>query len=356
MKTIRYLLSAALLAAVVGCGTLQNIVDDAPAAQTPTGLNVLAILTRGGGWTNVGVNGSGEFEILPGGLPSGGVRLLFSAPYPATLRVTLDGAVLPKFEDIPTGTDPGIAGYFRITNINANTNPTTWAVAVRPPNAKLMSTRYVIGVSHVSINPRFRDSNGNNQASAPLHVTAVAQKSYVLTTLFPGPGHGRVTIDAVGGAAPVNTFCEADCSTNFGQSVTVSLTARPSAGQTFSGWSGACTNTSAVCAITMNGQATAVAATFVGSSSSGPVQASCPPLAAPAGFSYFNKPQCDSQNVFNDPSPDLRCNAQGYFCCANKNGVNDPRCGADHASFPATCHLYGNPNVKLEPSGCYLKD
>ena len=100
----------------------------------------------------------------------------------------------------------------------------------------------------------------------------------------------------------------------------------------------------------------AVGATFVRSSGGSTSTPSCPPLAPPAGFSYFNKPLCDPQNVFNDPSPDLTCDSQGYFCCADKNGLNDPSCGVDHARFPATCHLYGNPNVKLEPSGCYLKD
>ena len=58
-----------------------------PAAKQPTGLDVLAILQPGGGWTNVGANGAGQFEILPGGLPSGGIRVYFYAPWPTSLNV-----------------------------------------------------------------------------------------------------------------------------------------------------------------------------------------------------------------------------------------------------------------------------
>lgn len=340
---------------LAACGTMQNIADTAPAAQTPSGINVLAVLVKGGSWTNVGRNGNGEFEILPGGLPSGGVRLYFNAPYPSTLAVDIDGTALPKFEDIPQGTIPATTGYYRIININPNPNPAIWTIGVRPPNGKLTSTRYVIGISDVSINPNLRDANGNNQTSSPLSITAVAQKKFVLTALFPGSGHGTVQIEAVGGAAPVNISCQVDCNYDFGQSVSVTLRASASGNDNFAGWSGDCTGTFNTCSITMNGKAMAVGVSFDRGNTANAPQ-SCPPLAAPAGFSYFNQPLCDPQNVFSDPAPALACNAQGYFCCAMANGTNSPDCDADHARFPASCHLYNNPNVKLEPSGCYVKD
>lgn len=352
MKIRRYFFALILVAMLAACGTIQNVANTAPAAQTPSGITVSAILVKGGSWTTVGRNGSGEYEILPGGLPSGGTRLYFYVPYPSTLAVDIDGMALPKFEDIPQGTNPATTGYFRIININPNPNPAIWTVGVRPPNSKVSSTRYVINVKNVSINPNFQ---GTDKVSNPLSITAVAQKSNVLGVAFPGTGHGTLQIDALGGAAPVNTSCSADCSIDFGQSVNVTLRASPSGNATFSGWTGACTGTGATCSFVTNGTAMMVSANFTRSTPPPPLQ-NCPSPTTVPGYSFFDLPLCDSQNIFNDPVPDLGCDAAGYFCCAMANGRNDPGCGVDHAKFPASCHLYNNPKVKLEPSGCYLQD
>jgi hypothetical protein len=350
MKNLRTAAAASILLGVTGCAALQNIADNAPPAETPTNVNVLAILDIGGGWVNVGRSVSGTYKILPGGLPSGGIRLYFYAPYPSTLLVGIDGVSLPKFEDIPSGTDPAMTGYYRILNINANLSTPYWTVGVRAPTGKLASTGYLISIADVSINPKYRDAAGNNQVSPPLTINAAAQDKFTVTVIMSGSGQGRVTSN------PAGVNCEVSCTTDFIQSVsaTVDLHANSASGSSsFGGWSGACTGTSP-CSVHLNGTAVAVTALFNRSSGS-PSMQSCPAPSPPAGYSYFSQPHCALQNAFNDPAPDLTCDSQGYFCCAMQNGVNSPRCGNDHVAFPADCN-YCNPNVRIEPSGCYIKD
>jgi hypothetical protein len=62
-------------------------------------------------------------------------------------------------------------------------------------------------------------------------------------------------------SSPAGINCGADCTEDYAQGAMVTLTATPSAGSTFVGWSGAgCTGTG-TCAVTMNA-ATTVTATF----------------------------------------------------------------------------------------------
>jgi hypothetical protein len=356
MKNIHLWLFLVITVVMAGC---QTIGDNAPAAQTPSGVTVSAILTRGGSWTTVGPHSfnPNTYKILPGGLPSGGFQLYFYAPYPALLQVTIDGVKLPKFEDIPAGTDPAVTGFYRIGNINPNLSTPYWNIGVRPPSSQLTSLHYVVGVSSVSINPKFRDAAGNNQLSSPLNLVMISQDVNRVALLFPGAGHGTISVHAEGdvNSTPMDTSCSAECSIDFGTLYDITLKAHPSGSSTFTQWSGDCSGTGTTCGLHLNGQAKAVAATFSRGSGGGAAQ-NCPALSPPAGYSYFGMPLCDSQNVFNDPAPDLACDAQSYYCCAINNGTNDPRCGNDHKSFPASCIGYGNPKVRMEPSGCYIQN
>ena len=359
MKNIRLWFFVLFVVLVSAC---QTIGDNAPAAQTPSGPTVAAILTRGGGWTTVGISSANPntYEILPGGLPSGGFQLYFYAPYPALLQLTIDGVKIPKFEDIPTGSDPTMSGFYRVANINANLSTPYWQVKVRPPKSQLTSMRFVVGISSVSINPKFRDTAGNNQVSAPLSLVMITQAVNRVAIVFPGTGNGNVSIHAEGdvNSTPMDTSCNAECSIDFGALYNITLKAHASGSATFTQWSGDCTGSGTTCGLHLNGQAKAVAATFSrGSGSVGSVQ-NCPALAPPTGFSYFGMPLCDSQNVFNDPAPDLACDTNGYFCCAmiSNQNFNDPKCGITHKNFPASCIGYGNPKIKMEPSGCYIQN
>ena len=69
-----------------------------------------------------------------------------------------------------------------------------------------------------------------------------------------GTGTGTVT------SSPAGISCGADCSESVTPGAQLTLTAAPTAGSTFAGWSGACSGTAA-CAVTVN-SATAVTATF----------------------------------------------------------------------------------------------
>jgi endoglucanase len=79
--------------------------------------------------------------------------------------------------------------------------------------------------------------------------------TFALTVTRAGNGTGTVTSN-VGG---IN--CGATCSANIASGTSVTLTATPAAGSTFAGWTGACTNATGACTVSMT-QARAVTATF----------------------------------------------------------------------------------------------
>ncbi|HTJ41569.1 MAG TPA: choice-of-anchor D domain-containing protein [Kofleriaceae bacterium] len=78
--------------------------------------------------------------------------------------------------------------------------------------------------------------------------------TYTLAVARSGTGGGVVT------SAPAGIDCGATCSASFAYGTAVTLTATPSAGSSFGGWSGACTGTG-TCSITI-AQAANVTATF----------------------------------------------------------------------------------------------
>jgi hypothetical protein len=92
--------------------------------------------------------------------------------------------------------------------------------------------------------------------SAATTVTATFTLSaYALTVAKAGTGSGAVT------SSPSGISCGSDCTENYNYNTTVTLTAVPATDATFTGWSGACSGSSATCQVTMN-QARNVTATF----------------------------------------------------------------------------------------------
>ena len=81
-----------------------------------------------------------------------------------------------------------------------------------------------------------------------------APGSFVLNVVSAGTGTGTVT------SAPAGINCGATCSTSFATGSSVTLTASPTGGSVFFGWSGACTGTG-TCTVTMN-SVQSVTATF----------------------------------------------------------------------------------------------
>jgi hypothetical protein len=91
--------------------------------------------------------------------------------------------------------------------------------------------------------------------SAAQSVTATFNiQQFALTVSKAGTGTGTVT------SSPAGINCGATCSASYDTGTSVTLTASPSAGSTFAGWSGACTGTGS-CVVTMNA-AQSVTATF----------------------------------------------------------------------------------------------
>jgi hypothetical protein len=84
--------------------------------------------------------------------------------------------------------------------------------------------------------------------------TTPPPNQYALTISKSGTGSGTVT------SSPAGINCGTDCSESYNKGTNVTLTATPTTGSTFAGWSGACSGTGG-CSVTMNSDKT-VTATF----------------------------------------------------------------------------------------------
>ena len=102
--------------------------------------------------------------------------------------------------------------------------------------------------------------------TSPKAVTAtfVAVPTYLLNVNKAGNGTGTVT------SVPAGITCGPACSASYASGTVVSLTATPTAGFSFSGWSGGCTGTATTCTTSMIAAKT-VTATFVAVTPTNPV-------------------------------------------------------------------------------------
>lgn len=87
-------------------------------------------------------------------------------------------------------------------------------------------------------------------------VATFVLETHTLDLTFGGTGSGAVTFSA---GSPPN--CANDCSHGYDYGTSVTLTAAPATGSTFTGWSGACVGADAECTVSMT-QARAAVATF----------------------------------------------------------------------------------------------
>lgn len=342
----------ATIAILAGCA--------GPAARTPSNPDVLAVLTRGGGFVNVGPDATGAFEILPGALPSGGYQLYFDAPYPTSLRITIDGDNLPRFQDIPTGADPAVTGWFKIIDTNIRLTPPKWKIAIRPPQAKLAATSHTLRIFDVSNNPAHRGTSDHE--SSPLRLQMVAARVYGLTVVRAGSGSGEIRSDIAGIA------CGTDCQEDYGQSRTITLTPRGDQDSRWVGWAVNCPAPSvcnclgsgSVCTVTLNGTPVTVTATFARRTQpADPIQL-CPPPRSDINLTYAGQPDCATGVRDQHPTASLACDGQGFFCCESVGGANEPRCGgAGKRQFPADCMAFsptGGPPPTGILDGCYRRN
>jgi hypothetical protein len=91
--------------------------------------------------------------------------------------------------------------------------------------------------------------------NTPLGGSTPSSTTYTLTATKSGTGVGTV------GSVPAGITCGATCSASFNNGTTVTLTAFPASGSTFTGWSGAGCSGAGDCSVTVTG-ATSVTATF----------------------------------------------------------------------------------------------
>jgi hypothetical protein len=326
---------------------------DAPPASVPSGVNISAVLRKGDGWVNVGPNGSGAFEVLPGALPSGGMRFYFYAPWPAAVKVLLDGVELPKFDEISAGSDPAVTGYHRMLEIRVNNSPPIWTLGIRPPNDKLSKTSYAVSIASVSLNPKYAVGTAEHE-SAPLTVSLAPQKVSTITVVKAGAGEGTVTSN------PAGISCGSECTADFGPAAfTTQLQASPKADSSFTGWSSPgqsrCSGTGH-CIIDSTGSAITVTATFSFGGSGQSVDG-CPGPENPPGMSYVGRPGCATNDIAGHPSAELRCDANGFFCCESVTSAHSPRCGGQgKKEFPEDCMDFGPTAQLVNHRGCFIRD
>jgi hypothetical protein len=98
----------------------------------------------------------------------------------------------------------------------------------------------------------------SDQAVTPTFTAGTGPTTHTLVVTRSGNGNGSVA------SSPVGISCGTTCSANFTSGTPVTLTATPTAGSTFTGWSGDCSG-SATCQVTMSSDHN-VTATFAAGS------------------------------------------------------------------------------------------
>ncbi|MEI7891284.1 MAG: hypothetical protein WCI36_04960, partial [bacterium] len=107
--------------------------------------------------------------------------------------------------------------------------------------------------SSVAVSIDLVDSDGVNLTPAVSSILQmvsvsppVAPTTFALNVTKSGTGTGTVS------SSPAGISCGATCSANFNSGANVVLTATPTAGSTFTGWTGACSGTNATCTVGMS--------------------------------------------------------------------------------------------------------
>jgi Divergent InlB B-repeat domain len=95
---------------------------------------------------------------------------------------------------------------------------------------------------------------GNDDDSGTTPPPPSAPQNYVLSLQISGTGTVK--------SAPTGIDCTTSCNAEFASGTALVLTATPSAGQSFTGWTGACSGAQTTCAVTLD-QALSVTSTFI---------------------------------------------------------------------------------------------
>ncbi len=160
--------------------------------------------------------------------------------------------------------------------------------------------------------------------NTPVDTTSLGTLRTLTVTKATNPSAGTVS------SAPMSIACGATCSGEFLDGSQVVLTATPSAGSTFLGWSGACAGTANQCTVTMNaardvtasflGAPTSIAATSGGAQSTRISTAFGSPLAVTVRDSS-NNPVPGVTVTFAGPGTGARATLSAASAITNASGV-----------------------------------
>jgi hypothetical protein len=115
-------------------------------------------------------------------------------------------------------------------------------------------------------NSTFGGWSGGGCSGSGSCTVKMSEAQTVTATFTAKPVTYSLSVSKVGSGAvssdPAGINCGSDCVASFDKSKVVTLTATPASGYSFGGWSGACSNTSGTCSVSM-AAAKAVTATFI---------------------------------------------------------------------------------------------
>lgn len=247
--------TSALTVATAGTGT--GTVSSSPAGITCPGtctasftngssVTLTATPTNGStfaGWSGGGCSGTGTCVVSVSAAATVTATFTAAAPTTSTLTVATAGTGTGTVTSNTGGINcPGTC----TANITNGTSVTLTATAASGSTFTGWSGGGCSGTGTCVV-----------AVSAATTVTAnfsaVAQ-TFALTVANAGTGTGSVT------SSPAGITCPGTCTNSYASGTQVTLTATPTAGSTFAGWSGACTG-SAACVVTMSA-AQNVTATF----------------------------------------------------------------------------------------------
>ncbi len=271
---LRWSVLTAALAWVVACGEVSTSPIDAPVTPTAT-----LIVTLGG-------SGGGQVSSAPVGITCGGdCSEAFAVGTAVTLTAAADatstftgwsggGCTGTGPCTITVTADTAVTASFTVNNaLDVTTDGTGMGTVVSSPGGidcgsdcteVYPSGTVVTLTAMAAASSTFVDWSGACSGPAPCTVTMDQARAvnatfelnrYALSVTRAGSGSGSVA------SSPAGIDCGADCTEAYDHGTAVTLTATPSVGSTFVGWSGGgCTGTGA-CTVTLTA-VTSVTATF----------------------------------------------------------------------------------------------
>ena len=190
--------------------------------------------------------------------------------------------------------------------------------------------------------------------NAALHQWLSAGSAFLLSVGKPGDGIGTVT------SSPSGIDCGASCAAPFAGGTSVTLTAAPGPGSTFSGWSGACSGAGPSCVVVMNA-ANSVTATFaidtialglaLDNSRLPWITGGDAPFAAQTAASYYGGSALQTGGIGNKQSTYLAASVTGPGTLSWYWGVSSEE-GYDFF----TVYLDGTPRYRLSGQASWTRN